>query len=492
MEPQLLNTTVDLDETLKLLEEQETYYKFNKFKFMFPDEGKYRRELYPKHVKFMNAGRDFMQRAFVAANRVGKSQCGAYEMVCHLTGDYPHWWKGKRFLNPIDAWTAGKTAEAVKDIQQKILLGAPGEWGTGLIPKDKLVEGGIIRKAGSTADAVLSVSVKHKSGGVSTLTFKAYDQKRDAFQGTYKHVIWLDEEPRDPGIYSECLTRLIDDVSPGIIYCTFTPLFGRSDIVNEFLPGGLLPPNNINGYKYVEQVSWDEVPHLPAKEKEILLASYSRHEREARSRGIPSLGAGAIYPYLDEDITCDPVEIMPWWPRAYGLDVGWQSTAAIWVTKNPDTGMFYVYSEYYSKEPNVAVHADAIKARGNWIEGAIDPNANGLRGNDGRTILDMYEDAGARVNPANNAVEAGIFKISQMFEAGVLKIFNSCLKLKQDRRDYHRDENGRIVKGKGANDCTHTLDAFRYVIMEFDNICKTLPYNDGNSQNYIGRPLSRK
>ena len=30
----------------------------------------------------------------MAANRVGKSEAGAYEVTCHLTGLYPPWWEG--------------------------------------------------------------------------------------------------------------------------------------------------------------------------------------------------------------------------------------------------------------------------------------------------------------------------------------------------------------------------------------------------------------
>ena len=39
----------------------------------------------------------------MAANRVGKSYVGAMEMAIHLTGEYPKWWKGKRFKEPIKA-----------------------------------------------------------------------------------------------------------------------------------------------------------------------------------------------------------------------------------------------------------------------------------------------------------------------------------------------------------------------------------------------------
>jgi hypothetical protein len=56
-------------ELLDLLEAKEQEVKYNKIDTLFPDEGHYRRELYPKHVDFMNASSQFSQLAFIAANR---------------------------------------------------------------------------------------------------------------------------------------------------------------------------------------------------------------------------------------------------------------------------------------------------------------------------------------------------------------------------------------------------------------------------------------
>ena len=84
-------------------------------------------------------------------------------------------------------------------------------------------------------DAFEIVRVRHISGGISTLGLKSYDQRREAFQGTEKHVIWLDEEP-PLAIYTECLLRTM--TTNGLIICTFTPLLGLSDVVLLFLPGG--------------------------------------------------------------------------------------------------------------------------------------------------------------------------------------------------------------------------------------------------------------
>ena len=75
--------------------------------------------------------------------------------------------------------------------------------------------------------------MKHKSGGVSTIGLKSSESGRAKFQGTAKHVIWLDEEP-PADVYDECLMRLM--TTNGIMMCTFTPLKGLSEVALRFLP----------------------------------------------------------------------------------------------------------------------------------------------------------------------------------------------------------------------------------------------------------------
>ena len=448
----------ELDELLELLEHKERELKYNKVSALYPDSGPYRREAYPKHVAFMNAGSKYQERAFVAANRTGKTLTGAFEMSCHLTGNYPDWWEGRKFLNAIDAWAAGVSNQSTKEILQFELLGDVNDLGSGLIPKEALTRKPT-RKPG-VADAIETIYVKHVSGGISRCTFKSYEQKRISFQGTKKQVIWLDEEPTDPGIYTECLTRLMDEHNPGIIYCTFTPLFGLSDVVLSFLPDGNFPTGGVNPknrQKYVVNVDWGEVPHLDEEQKESILQSYSKHERDARSRGIPSLGAGAIYPYLEEDITVEPFEIPAWWPKAYGMDTGWKRTAVVWGAMDPDSKIIYLYSEYYVSEAHPAIHASAIKSRGEWMWGVADPAGANI--SDGKKIFDLYVEEGLNLVKADKADrEGGILKIGQLLETGTLRIFETLKNTLSEYRTYRRDEKGKIVK---KND--HAMDAMRYL-----------------------------
>jgi phage terminase large subunit-like protein len=219
------------------LAEREMWPTFNRLYLMFPENGPLWRELYPKHLDFFAAGARHQERAFVAANRVGKSVAVCYEAVCHLIGWYPAWWQGYRFSRSIVAWICGEDTKAVRESLQGALLGQPGSLGTGLIPRDRIER--VVARSG-VPDAVDAMQIHHAYGGSSRLVFKAYEMGREAFQAAKVDVVVLDEEPPQP-IYSEALTRTMSTVpgeASGLVLCAFTPLKGLSAVVQSFMPGG--------------------------------------------------------------------------------------------------------------------------------------------------------------------------------------------------------------------------------------------------------------
>lgn len=446
----------------------------NKIQKYYPDTGPLRRELYPKHMQFFAGGgehtpipdccptgctgKPHRERACIAANRIGKTEgIGAYETTLHATGQYPDWWVGRRFDRPIRAWAAGDTSKTVRESIQPKLLGTWSQMGTGMIPGDLIVHRTL--RAG-VSDSVDTIYVRHVSGGTSSIVLKSYDQRREGFQASEVDLVWLDEEC-DEGIYAEALTRTM--TCDGMLLLTFTPLLGMSNVVMSFLEG------NDGHPKFCVQASWDDVPHLSEQAKAELWGSIPAYQRDARSKGIPVLGSGAIYPVSIEDLTITDIEIPPHWPRAYGLDVGWNRTAAIFGALNRETDTLYLYSEHYRGEAEPVIHSEALKSRGAWIPGAIDPGARGRSQIDGRNLIQMYIDLGLDLTPADNSVEAGIYNVLTRMNAGRLKIFKSCQNLLGELRLYRRDEKGRVVKERD-----HLCDAMRYLVMSLD-IAKPVP-----------------
>ena len=440
-----------------------------KIKRYYPETGKLRRDAYPKHMSFFAAGATCRQRLMLAANRVGKTEgVGLYELTLHLTGDYPDWWIGRRFNRAVKAWAAGDTKQTVREILQDKLLGSPGQWGTGLIPGDDISR--VARGGGSVADSVETIYVKHKTGGISALVLKSYDQRRESFQGTEQDIILLDEEPPED-IYTECLLRTM--TNNGMLMLTFTPLRGMSEVVLAFLPGGELVENLQDSSKFVVMATWDDVPHLDDVVKKELWDSIPPFQRDARSKGVPQLGAGAIYPVPESDIVVPDFSIPDHWPRSYALDVGWNRTAAIWGAKDPETKIVYLYSEHYRGQAEPVIHAHSIKSRGDWIPGVIDPAARGRGQKDGAQLLDQYQDLGLDLTPAVNAVESGLYDVWMRMSGGKLKVFSSLSNWRSEFRLYRRDEKGAIVKKDD-----HLMDATRYLIVSGLDIAKVKPDED--------------
>ena len=211
--------------------------------------------------------------------------------------------------------------------------------------------------------------------------------------------------------------------------------------------------------KTVIMASWDDVPHLDDAAKADMLASYPLYQRDARSKGVPQLGSGAIYPIPESDIKVDPFPIPPHWPRGFGLDVGWNFTAAIFGAIDRETDTAYLYDEYYAQKQPPDVHAASIRRRGEWMPGRIDPASRGRSQSDGTQLLQSYADLGLNLGLAPNGVEAGIFDMYQRFTTGRLKVFSILQNFWTEYRLYRRDEKGNITKK-----LDHAMDAGRYLI----------------------------
>ena len=219
-------------ELILALEERERRIRENYASTLYPDTGPLRRELYDKQIEFFNAGAKYKERLFMAANRDGKTLSGSYEMKCHATAEYPEWWEGRRFDRPVHCWAVGDNGETTRDIVQRALLGPPDAIGTGMVPKDKIFLKSIRPKAGSVPNAIDGFAVKSKYG-VSTIGFKCYAQGQKTFMGVERDVIWWDEEC-PMACYGEMLMRTA--TTKGIIYGTFTPLAGMTELVMSFMP----------------------------------------------------------------------------------------------------------------------------------------------------------------------------------------------------------------------------------------------------------------
>lgn len=454
------------EELAIFVEELEYKERYNKIETIFMEGGKAARKFYKKHLEFFKAGATHMIRLFMAANRVGKTWAAGVEVTYHLTGDYPDWWEGHRFSGPSNWWIVSHSSSTSQQIIQNLLLGPVGDFGSGLIPKHQL-DFSTLTAATKSGTHITSWRVHHVSGGYSTVELKSAESGVKAFEGT-ERSIWIDEECPQP-VYAECLTRTA--TGNNILLMTFTPLKGLTDVVLSFLNDNDIYAEGETGTgKYVVRCGWDDVPHIGEREKAALSEEFKKtpHLFEAKTKGIPSLGDGAVFPYAESTYHIDPFEIPKHWPKAYGMDTG-RNTAAVFFAHDRDSNIIYIYGEYFngSEMAVPSTHAASIKARGAWLRGAIDPAGRGRSATDGQNVVRMLQENGLNLINADKSVEAGLETLCELLNQGRLKIFKTCTQLITEIRLYRR-EKGQIVK---KND--HLVDSMRYGIFNRDKILRT-------------------
>lgn len=404
---------------------------------------------------------------FMAGNQLGKTVAGAAEMAMHLTGRYPEWWAGHRFTRPITALAGSESYELTRDGVQRLLIGPPAneeEWGTGYIPAATII--GKTRRMG-VSNALDSVTVRHVSGGNSSLLFKAYEQGRGKWQANTVDYVWFDEEPPED-VYFEGITRT--NATRGLIRVTFTPLKGMSSVVARYLM-------EQSPDRAVVTMTIDDAEHYTAEDRARIIASYPPHEREARTNGIPSMGSGRVFPVPEEQIVCEPITIPKTWPQIVGIDFGWDHPfGAARLAWDRDNDCLYVCGEYRQREASPIIHAASIKPWGDWIPVAWPHDGLQHDKGSGEQLAEQYRAQGlnltterATFEDGTNGVEAGVSEMLQRMETGRWKVFSTCQMWLEEFRLYHRD-NGLIVKERDD-----VLSASRYAMMmrRFAEIHKT-------------------
>lgn len=442
---------------IKILEEQQRRIKYNQLQFYSP---------YDKQKEFHSA--DYHERMLGAGNQTGKTYAGSREAAYHVTGLYPDDWEGARFDKPTVGWVGGVSGEVIRDTTQKLLVGRTQDddsIGSEAIPKDCIIE---CVKALGVKGLLDHIKVKHVSGGTSLIFFKSYEKGREKFQGETIDWVWLDEEPPED-IYSECLTRTNKGQLGQFIFITFTPLKGMTTVAHNYYSGK-------KPQKHLTIMTIYDVDHYTDEEKESIVASYPEHEREARSKGIPTVGEGRVFLTPEEEIKHTLDEVPPYFAHLIGQDFGYgqsetsHPTALVWGCWDRDRDIVYIYDACYVHRPTPIKTAGVIRERCDaidWIPVAWPHDAmKASGGNEKGTVAELHERQGmqmlrshATYEDGSNSVEAGILDMQQRLESGKLKVAGHLEEWLNEYRMYHR-EKGKIVK---LHD--DLMSATRYLIM---------------------------
>lgn len=405
---------------------------------------------YSKQAEFHAAGVDHRERLLRAANQVGKTVAGAAEAAYHLTGKYPPWWRGRRWERPTTGWIAGVTGQSTRDNPQRMLMGRSTSIGTGMIPGDDIAGYTMAR---GVADLMDTVRVRHVSGGVSTFAVKSYEIGREKWQGETLDWLWLDEEP-PLDIYTEGLTRT--NATGGMAWMTFTPLLGMSDVVRRFLMEPSPDRHDTN-------MTIEDAEHISGEERARIIASYPEHERDARTKGIPTLGSGRIFPVAEDRIACDPIPVPPHWRRIGAMDFGYDHPwAAVELAHDGDADVVYVTKASRARQMTPVLAAATVKPWGDWLPWAW-PRDGRRDTQEGAGIalasqftaqgLGMLPDH-AQFEDKSGSVEAGLMLMLDRMQTGRFKVFRHLSDWFEEFRLYHRKD-GKVVKINDDLMCLH-------------------------------------
>lgn len=228
--------------------------------------------------------------------------------------------------------------------------------------------------------------------------------------------------------------------------------------------------------RHVTFATIDDADHFTPERRAEIIAAYPAHEREARTRGIPVLGSGRIFPVEEAAIVVEPFLIPDIWSRINGLDFGWNHPfGAAGCAYDADADCFYVTKEYRERESTPLIHSGSIRPWGDWI-----PNAwphDGLQHDkgSGETLKDQYRGHGLNMLPeratfmdGGNGVEAGVLDMLERMQTDRWKVFSTCGAWLSEFRLYHR-EDGKIVK-----EADDLISASRYALM-MKRFAKTKP-----------------
>lgn len=217
----------------------------------------------------------------------------------------------------------------------------------------------------------------------------------------------------------------------------------------------------------IVRMTIDDAEHYTQSQRDEIVASYPEHEREARVRGLPTLGSGRVFPVKDEDITIDAFPIPKHWARIIGMDFGWDhpfaATCNAW---DRDADVWYVTSIYRESKSTPVIHAASIKPWGDWIPCAWPHDGLQHDKGSGEQLASLYNEQGLNTLPeratfedGGNGVEAGVIEMLDLMKTGRFKVFAHLKEWFDEFRLYHRKD-GKIVKERDD-----LLSATRYGMM---------------------------
>jgi len=444
-------------------------------------------EPHPKQARFIESVLLAKAREnwFIAANRAGKSDAGAYIGSAKARfGNQAARYVGAKYSSisvrdtSTSGWVVSLDFPSSRDIIQ------PKYFNNGFVPPgahppfipDREIE------EWRVGDQILKLK------GGSLIGFKSCESGAGKFQGAGKEWIHFDEEPPYT-IYEECTIRVESGASLNIFgTCTILPPEGQTGGVSWLFDRIIRPWQNgeLKDVQLFGASIYDN-HHLLRSEIERLESIYIEGSvsRRIRLNGewLPGLSGSRAYPSFDALLHVRPnPPLNPYRPIIWTLDFNVEPMCSLIGQK--EGPMFRVYKELYLDEGSTPAAVDAFY---NWVPpiynevwiygdatsqrrvsqtGVSDYTIiqNELRSHRLSSKLKLPE-ANPRINDRINAVNAACYSQDGIIN---LTLDPGCKETLADMEQVLRSPDGAIKKSKNKKDPyfrrTHMSDALGYWI----------------------------
>lgn len=209
--------------------------------------------------------------------------------------------------------------------------------------------------------------------------------------------------------------------------------------------------------RIVIQATIEDAEHFTAEQRAEIIASYPEHERAARTKGIPQLGSGRVFPIDVEEILCDSFPIPEHWGQLCAIDFGYDHpSAGVKLAFNRDTDELYLTACHRAREQTPMLFASAVKHWGSWIPWAWPHDGHQSGGKfgvqDQAQLAVIYRQHGLKMHLTHATFEAGGFgfeagitELLERMQTGRLQVFRELHEFQEEFLLYHRKD-GIVVK----------------------------------------------
>lgn len=154
--------------------------------------------------------------------------------------------------------------------------------------------------------------------------------------------------------------------------------------------------------------------------------------------------AGTVFPTSETDIRVERPEISDKWARLVGIYSDYKTFAAVWIVRQPDTGVHFAYAEHLSQTVDPVEHAKALRAKGSWVPGIMVSSENQAIRREVYAVGQKLSANGFSSVELTKVAEPEILQLRDALQAKKLQVSDSCKQFFDQYRMFRRDDNGKL------------------------------------------------